>query len=273
MADETPATDAPAPADDATTPVTPAPAPEAKEPEGEPPAAVEPSAPEPDAPEPEAPAEAGPPKEGEEPAPEQKPADLNEQARRGYEQRQQSKAALTQALKREYQAPTPTQLQEQEGLDETQSQIAALERRVELNETINQVADLNASIEMDAQAVESNFDGVFNADSPNYDKEWAEKVAADYIRDGDVKFAQHVDNAGKPVVNPDGTPSLYVVSARVSLYDYHKSRYEDRARGAKQGQVSGQRAAERMLASTDRPLSQSPQPAKKDHLRELWGLD
>lgn len=249
------------------------------------PAATEPESPdtkveaaEPGAtPDPAEPDGATPPAEGEPEKKEAEPAtpaepDPKEEARKGFAERQQTKAQLARQLQQQFRPKSAEQFQE-EGLDETQSSVEALRQEVALDKTINAVADLNANIDSDARAIESGFDGMFNEDSPNFDKEWAEQVSTDYLRDAQVRFAQHVDARGDPVKNPDGSPSVYIVSAAIPMYDYYQRRHSDRMRGASAGQVAGQKAAERMLASADTPTSRAPEPQAKDRLHELWDKD
>lgn len=206
----------------------------------------------------EAPAEGERPKDDGQP---DEPAadDPKEQARRGFAERQRLKAQAQTALRQQLRPQTEEELMQQ-GYDEKDAEIEALRQRVEFGEFVNNVSDLTANLNMDAAQIEQEFD-IFNENSPNFDKDFADKVSREYIRDAQVQF----DSSGQ-----------YVLSARIPMYDYYKSRYDDRMAGQKAGQVSGQRAAERMLASAETPSSAAPPPPPAEDpvtkgLNEVFG--
>lgn len=260
---------APLPTNDADPPAAPEQPAQPPEPEGEPKPAEAPKADEPPAP-----AAAEPPADDATPAAEdpKPPADddearkayNNEQAQRRIADRARLKSETQSNLSQQFKPETAEDLI-QKGYEPNDARLEAMEQRLQAQEIVSQVADLTANMNVDAQAVEADFpifresnpDGSANAD---FDKSFAEKVARDYIRDADVKF----DQTGQ-----------YVLSARVSMYDYMKSRAEDRLAGMAAGKADGQRAAERMLASAETPPGQGPShkasnPDGQDHLRDLW---
>lgn len=225
----------PAPASDA--PAAPAP-----DTEGTPPPVSDDTPPEQPAKPAETPPEGEPP-QGEPKGAETPEEDPKEQARKGYAERQRMKSAAKEAITQQYQPRTAEDL-EQEGLSPEDARFEALRQEVQAERFVNNVADLTANMNMDASAIESEFD-IFSEKSPNFDKDFAEKVSREYVRDAGVQM----DETGQ-----------YVLSSRIPMYDYFKSRYDDRMAGQKHGQVSGQRAAEKMLASAETPSSATPPP-------------
>lgn len=153
------------------------------------------------------------------------------------------KTQAQQELRQQVQPQTPAEL-EQLGYEPKDAEVEALRQRVEASEFTANVAELTANMNMDATSVEQEF-SIFNEKSPSFDKAFADKVSREYIRDARVKF----DDSGQ-----------YVLSADVPMYDYYKSRYEDRMGGIKAGQVKREQANDKMRSSAETPSSAPPPP-------------
>lgn len=181
--------------------------------------------------------------------------DPKAQARKAYAERQRIKQEAQQEFS-QIKTQTADEL-EAEGLDRTEALIEAHRQELEQRDFVSHVTELTASMTADAAAIERDFP-IMNPKSEGYDEKWATKIAEEYVRDADVRF----DNTGK-----------FVLSARVPMYDYIKSRVEDRMTGIQQGQVSGQKSAEKMLAAAEEPSSAAPPASSEDEDAFMKGFN
>jgi len=155
-----------------------------------------------------------------------------------------------------YQPQTAEQLQEQ-GMDETQAQVEALRQEQVLNQANQHITSLNSDINMESIQVTHDFP-VFDPDSKDYDKEFAEMVAAEYI------------NASGMTTDPN---TGFITQARVLPYDFYKSFAKARESGMKRGELRGKKNAERQANAADVTPIASPKDEKKDPLMEALLAD
>ncbi len=135
-----------------------------------------------------------------------------------------------------------------EGVDPAIARVEALEQRTQMAEYNAHVTDLNANLNVESLQVLADFP-VYDPNSPQYDAGFANRVASIYQR-----------SAG---IQTDPQTGL-VMSATVLPYETYKAFAETYSSGAQKGQVSGQKAAEKMLAAADTPSSSIPQSHAKE---------
>ena len=137
------------------------------------------------------------------------------------------------------------QLMNEQGISEDSARIAAMEQRIELNEYNSRVAEAQLTIGHESEKVLNDFP-IFNSDSPQYNPALAERAAsllqANLVMD---------NNTGQ------------VIGSNVSPYDLYKTIYDATQTNTVNDKIAGQRAAEKMLASTD-PVSSAPPKEKKE---------
>lgn len=127
-----------------------------------------------------------------------------------------------------------------QGVDPALAEVEALKQDIQRKEVINYVADLNSSLNVDANNLVRDFP-VFDPESSEYDEKFSTKVENLYKARG-----FKTDPSGK-----------FVIEAG-PLYEFYAAFAEARGTGAKAGVVSGQKAAEKMLAAADTPSSAAP---------------
>lgn len=144
-----------------------------------------------------------------------------------------------------YAPQTIEQLMDEQGISEDSARIAAMEQRIELNEYNSRVAEAQLTIGHESEKVLNDFP-IFNSDSPQYNPALAERAAsllqANLVMD---------NNTGQ------------VIGSNVSPYDLYKTIYDATQANTVNDKIAGQRAAEKMLASTD-PVSSAPPKEKKE---------
>lgn len=134
------------------------------------------------------------------------------------------------------------------GIDPTTARMEALEQRTQMAEFNAHVADLNANLNAEALQVMHDFP-VFDPQSPQYDKNLAERATNVYTQAAN----QQVDPRTGLIVQSNALP-----------YNIYKAFAEIHAMGSQNGKVSGQQAAEKMLAATEPTSSLAPKTPKED---------
>lgn len=188
---------------------------------------------------------------------EQKPEDAEtERKRHNYEmaqkriqERETQKRQVEQTLDQHYKPQAMDELTQKyldQGYDEFQAQLLARDERrdqqAQLNEDRATVAELNAQRDSEAYLVMQDFP-VFNPNSPDYDKGFADKAYQLYAL------------AADEVTDPK---SGLVVSSRVMPYNFYKELADMRGSGISQAQIKAQKAAEAQMASVQAPPSNAP---------------
>jgi len=144
-----------------------------------------------------------------------------------------------------------------EGEDPAMARVQALEQRTQMAEYNAAVTDLNANLSQQSLQVMHDFPQ-FDSSSPAYDEALSKRVSTIYQR---VAGIQTDPNTG------------LTIAATVLPYDIYKEFAEIHASGAQNGKVSGQVAAEKMLANSETPSSAAPKRASVDNFRSgLLGL-
>ena len=155
-----------------------------------------------------------------------------------------------------YQPQTAEQLQEQ-GMDETQAQIEALRQEQVLSQANQHITSLNSDINMEALQVTHDFP-MFDPDSKEYNKDFAEMVAQEYM------------TASGMTTDPN---TKLITQARVLPYDFYKSYARTYELGQKKGAIAGKRDYERTANAADVTPVASPKEEKKDPLMEALLAD
>jgi hypothetical protein len=187
---------------------------------------------------------------------------LNNEIRELVAQKNRLREEVAKANSAVYAAQTPeeilaeAQANDQE-LTSAEARIEAFEQRQRITEYNNQVSDLNANLSVESLQVMSDFP-MFNPEAPEYDAALATRAAAVYQK------------AAKIETDPQ---TGLIVAANVLPYDIYKAFAETHQASIQNGQVNGQRAAEKMLAATDTPPAAAPKSAKVDPLMDLWTKD
>jgi len=174
------------------------------------------------------------------------PTDPKVIAQQAFRQRQKTREAVAKTIDDNYQAKTQEDLIA-EGVSEADAKVEALRQEIEFERTRSKIAETNANLQADAQNVLRDF-AIFNPDSPEFDKDFAEKVQARYQR----------------VARLETDANGIVLNAEEGLYDFYADMAEVYNGGAKKGKVQGQKDALTMLSRTDTASkSETPQSDKK----------
>lgn len=149
--------------------------------------------------------------------------------------RQRTKNETAAKINDNYSAPTVEQLQDQ-GYSEQDARIEAKLQEISFAQERARVSELNASMRDEATQVQQQF-GIFNPNSPDYDKDFAEQVGESY-----KQYAQlQTDDNG------------IILSANVPLYDYYQQQANLYNRALSRGQQNAQANTQQMVARTENP--------------------
>lgn len=166
-----------------------------------------------------------------------------------------------------YKPQTADELVE-EGMSPAEARVTALEQKMELTEYNNRVFEAQSSLSEEAGHVISTMD-IFNPESDNYQEDLAasaaEALEKALIRDPNVP---EIDPAtGRP------TGKGQIIGSHLSPYQIYKPIADAYQKSSLKGQIAGQKATEKMLASVDAPTSITPKAPKKDPLLEILSSD
>lgn len=153
-----------------------------------------------------------------------------------------------------YRPQTAEELVE-EGLSPEMAEVRALKQTLEVQAYNNQVIEAQTAISEEAGRVLQDFP-MFDPDSPEYQ----EDLAAD--------AAQALQRV---LITDPNTGQL--VGAHLSPYQIYKPIADAYKKSSIAGQIKGQKATEKMLASVDAPTSVTPKAPKKDPLLEILSSD
>lgn len=206
------------------------------------------------------------PSEGnQEPAPEEQKPETDDAAaikarneayaRQRIQERQRVKQQVERQVDQTYGPKTEEDLIN-EGYSEQQAQILALREEMNYKEQRTQIAELNAGLQVETVNVVNDFP-VFNPNSEDYDKEFAEMVANQY------KVAARLQTDENNIV----------INAEVPLYDFYQQMANIRSQAASKFQQQGQQQYQEMLARTENPGGSSSTSSGNslDELEERLG--
>lgn len=182
---------------------------------------------------------------------EERKAQLNSEIRDLVAQRNAIKAEVEKANAEVYQPATEEELVN-EGMNATEAKVESLRQQMELRDYNERVADAQLTLSSESMKVLDEFP-MFNADSPEYEKELAD-AAAELLQ-------------ANLIYDPD---SKQVIGSNISPYKLYKTIATAAGISATKGQLKGQQAAEQMLASADTGSSAAPPKQKADPVAELW---
>lgn len=151
-----------------------------------------------------------------------------------------------------YQPKTAQQLQE-EGMDENAAQIEALRQENAVKDYTQHVVELTNDLNMESLQVMQDFP-VFNPNSPQYDKEFADEVGQKYLRMAGIETDPRTGS---------------IVKANVLPYEYYETMANVHSRGLTKGQISGKKAAEKQLASTETIGNQTTKKESTDPVLDI----
>lgn len=172
---------------------------------------------------------------------------VNTEIRDLVSKRNELRAEVEWANSQLYRAQTPEELME-EGIDPAMARIDAMEQRAQIAEYNTQVSNLNFQLETESLQVKAEMP-VFDPMSPNFDATFAAKVSQAYQR--------------VAAIQTDPTTG-YITNANVTPYQFYKDFADTYALSQQAGQIKGQKAADRQLASADVMPSSAPKAEKQD---------
>ena len=142
-----------------------------------------------------------------------------------------------------------------EGLTPELAEVRALKQELEVTNYNNRVVEAQSSLNQESMQVLKDFP-IFDPESDNFQEDVAlqaaELLEANLITD---------PNTGQ------------IIGSHVSPYKIYKPIADAYAKSALQGEIAGQKAAERQLSAVDSPSSVSPREAKKDPTLEILSSD
>ncbi len=155
-----------------------------------------------------------------------------------------------------YQPKTAEQLQE-EGMDAATAQVEALRQEQSVRDYTTHVVELTNDLNMESLQVMQDFP-VFNPSSDKYDKEFAEMVATKYVKVSGIESDPRTGN---------------IVKANVLPYEFYETMANVHSRGEQRGQISGKKAAEKQLASTEVTGNQTTKKESSDPVLDILMRD
>lgn len=178
-------------------------------------------------------------------------AELNSEIRDLVAKRNELRREAKEANDEVYQAKTAEELVE-EGMDPTDAKIEAMRQEGALRDYNEQVAEAQLTLESESDRVLRDFAWA-DPQNENFDKDLAEQ-AAELLQSNLI-----VDqNTGQ------------IVGSNISPYQLYKTLDGARATTAAKSQIEGQKAAEKMMASTDEGPTTAPSKKSDDPLKALW---
>lgn len=182
---------------------------------------------------------------------EERKEQLNKEIRDLVAQKNTLKRDVELATYNTYRPQSAEQL-EQAGLDTTEAKIEALRQEQQIAQYNQHVTELNSNLEMESMQAIHDFP-VFDPNSADYDKEFANRVAEQYMR---VSGIQKDPNTG------------FIVQANVLPYEFYKSYADVYKMSLQRGEVRGKQSAAKESAAAETPSSAAPKAGKKDPLME-----
>ena len=128
------------------------------------------------------------------------------------------------------------------------AEIQALRQENQMAAFNQHVSETNASLNTESLQLMADYP-VFDSKSKQYNEHLATQVNALYQRVAGIETDQKTG---------------LITNVQTLPYDFYKSFADIHSAGAQNGQVTGQRAAEKMLAAAETPSSTAPKPPKDD---------
>jgi hypothetical protein len=142
-----------------------------------------------------------------------------------------------------------------EGMTPDNARVTALEQKLELSEYNNKVVEAQLALGEQSQKVITDFP-MFNPDSDEFDAEIA---------------AQAAEALDKVLIRDPNTNAI--IGSHLSPYQIYKPIADAYRKSAIEGQIKGQKANRKMLASVDAPTSATPRTPKTDPLLDILSSD
>lgn len=151
--------------------------------------------------------------------------------------------------------PQTTEELIEEGLSPEMAEVRALKQQLEVQAYNNQVYEAQKDLSEQASRVLEDFT-IFNPDSPDFQ--------ADLAADAAVALERAI------IKDPN---TGQIIGAHLTPYEIYKPIADAYAKSSLKGQIKGQKATEKMLASVDAPTSVTPKAPKKDPLLDILTSD
>lgn len=198
----------------------------------------------------------------EEPLPEDKPqgkaeerkTQLNTEIRDLVSQRNAIRTEVEKLNADTYQVATEDELVAQ-GMDPLTAKVEALDQRSQLSDYNNKVADAQLTLESESQRVLREFP-MFDENSTEFNKDLTAQASS--LLQESLEFDP---NTGQ------------VTGSKVSPYQLYKTLATAAQASKTDGQIEGQKAAEKQLANSDTLPGAAPPKEKKDPVLEIWDDD
>lgn len=155
-----------------------------------------------------------------------------------------------------YQPKTAQQLQEQ-GMDEASANVEAFRQEQAVRDYNQHVTQLNADLNMESLQVMHDMP-IFDESSKEYDKEFADEVAALYSQ---VAGFQTDPNTGQ------------IIQANVLPYDFYKKFDTIRKGQVQKGELQGKKNARKSMAAAEAPSQSSTKKGTTDPLMDALLAD
>lgn len=176
---------------------------------------------------------------------------LQNEIRELVSKRNEARAEYEAEIAKSYRTETVEELEDQ-GLSPEEAEAEQLRQENEMLKFNQHVADLNGTLNIEALQVMQDFP-VFDPESPMYDKELSGRVRDLYERAAQTQ----IDEKTGLVIKSNLAPyEFYKAFADTHQVSGEKSRV--------QGQIDGQKAADKELAAAEVPTSAAPRTQKQD---------
>ena len=176
---------------------------------------------------------------------------LNGEIRDLVAQRNTLKEQVEKANAEVYQPATEKELTD-EGMTGLEAKVEAMRQEREMEKYNSQVADAQLTIGRESERVLQDFP-IFNSDSPDFDKELFEEAA---------QLLQ-----ANLILDPN---TNQIIGSNVSPYQLYKTLARASGISTVKGQIKGQEATEKQMASVDAGGAASPPTKPKDPLMSLF---
>jgi hypothetical protein len=194
--------------------------------------------------------------EQEQPQGEEKP--LNPKSENRFQKLANENRELKEYVERlhaEVYKPQTAEELEAEGLSPELAEVRALKQQLEVQAYNNQVVQAQTELSEDSGRVLQDFP-IFDPDSPDYQEDLAVEAAKSLER-----VLVKDPNTGQ------------IIGSHLSPYQIYKPIADAYQKSSLKGQIAGQKATEKMLASVDVPTSVTPKAPKKDPLLDILSSD
>lgn len=142
-----------------------------------------------------------------------------------------------------------------EGLSPELAEVRSLKQSLEISDYNNKVVDAQVQLSNESASILSDY-GIFNPDSPDFQPDLAASAAEALEK--------------SLIVDPN---TGQIIGSHISPTQIYKPIADAYQKSIVRGQIQGQKATERMLASVDTPTSLTPKTPKTDPIMDILTSD